>query len=408
MNGSLEDDFSDSKKRLNRTEAELEANRCIHCFDAPCIRACPTAIDIPTFIGRIAAQHPLGAAKTILESNVFGLSCAQACPTEVLCEGACVYVTLKKEPIQIGRLQRFAVESAYSEGANFFKAGEPTRKRVALVGAGPASLACAHELRVLGHETTIFEKTKTVGGLNTSGIAPYKMKSRVSLREIEKVLEIGGIEIRYEQELGRNLSIDSLVKEFDAVFLGIGLGADSTFPGVKPDSKRVRGAVEFIAELKLSSEGKMNWVRSLPSALVVGGGNTALDACRELKGLGIPNVVVSYRRGEGDMSGYRHEFLHAREEGVQFRFHTTPTQFEEKKDSVKVDRTGGPNETESFEAGIVLLAIGQKKQDSFFSAVENPKVFSGGDFANGGKEVVNAVAEGKRAARAIHERMKNG
>jgi glutamate synthase (NADPH/NADH) small chain len=414
----LETRFNDFKPALDPTEAFAEAQRCINCFGAPCISACPTGIDIPKFIRRIGSGHVKGAAKTILDSNIMGLSCAQSCPVEVLCEGACVYNDLDGKPISIGKLQRFAVEYAYAKDIEFYKPGKATGKRVALIGAGPASLACAHELRIAGHETVIFEKADVPGGLNTSGIAPYKMKADVSLREIERVLKMG-VKIEYGMELGRNLKLDDLAREYDAVFLGLGLGPDSRLEAQGANSPRVMGAVDFIAKLKTAAPSELAWMAKVKAALVVGGGNTALDACRELKGLRIPRVVVSYRRGDAEMSGYKHEFKWAKQEGVEFWFHTQVSKFEEGTGgALKVTFASGP----TLDADLVLLAIGQSKLETLLKGVAglafekgklvvdaktgrtgHQKIWAGGDLANGGMEVVNAVAEGKRAAKAMNE-----
>jgi glutamate synthase (NADPH/NADH) small chain len=437
---TLESDYQDFKAALTSSEVITEANRCLYCYDAPCIRACPTEINIPQFIGRIASSDGIGAAKTILDSNILGHSCANVCPTEVLCEGACVYQSLNHKPISIGKLQRFAVEQAYKFGVQFYTPGPSTGRRVALIGAGPASLACAHELRKKGHETVIFEKSSLPGGLNTFGIAPYKMKVGASLREIEMIASMG-IDFKYDQELGRNLHLTELMESFDSVFLGIGLGADS-FPNIsgieEPEVRpRVKGATNLIAEIKTAPLQSSGWLKTLKSVLVIGGGNTALDICRELKGLGIPQVLCCYRKAEGQMSGYAHELKAARIEGVEFQFHTLPiqigviTQDSGKPHALKVKliRTDHPLNVETqegltVEAGLVVLATGQAKLQTLLEqtpglefqegrlkvepetcATGNPKIYAGGDLTNGGKEVVNAVAEGKKAAWAIHKRL---
>ena len=412
---TLEVQFTDFKPALETSEAIEEAQRCINCYDAPCIKACPTGINIPQFINRIGNGHAKGAAKTILDSNILGLSCAQSCPVEVLCEGACVYHELNKKPIAIGKLQRFAVEYAYDNKIEFYKAGPATGKRVALIGAGPASLACAHELRKYGHEAIIYEKSDVVGGLNTTGIAPYKMKAQVSLREIEQVTRLG-VRIEYGKELGRNIDLKTLVKDHDAVFLGMGLGPDSRLDIPGAALARVYGAVDFIAKIKTAAASELEWLKKVQSALVIGGGNTALDACRELKWLKIPQVIVSYRKDEKSMSGYEHEYKWARQEGVDFKFHTTPTAIAPENDRLVATLNHG-NEKIDLVVDLVLFATGQSKLDKLLGGLtidsktgrtSDPKVFAGGDLANGGKEVVNAVAEGKRAALAIHEGFTHG
>jgi len=453
---TFEEFFQDFKPALTATEATTEANRCLYCYDAPCIRACPTEINIPQFIGRIGAGNAHGAAKTILDSNILGHSCASACPTEVLCEGACVYNQLNHKPILIGKLQRYAVEKSYQDRVQFYTPGPATGKRVALIGAGPASLACAHELRKQGHEAVIYEKTRLPGGLNTYGIAPYKMKAAVSLREIEQISALG-VEFKFDQELGRGLELTALLETYDIVFLGLGLGADSLPKIAGSDARQVRprfrGATELIAELKTAPQNRLEWLKAVETALVIGGGNTSLDACRELKGLGIPKVIGSYRRGEKEMSGYSHELKTARQEGVEFKFHTLPIQI-----TPLETETGSPPEflvrilktntafepqakeqasshthADSTEFGdvthltvqLVVVATGQSKLAGLLAEVPglkfekgrlltdpktgmtgNPKIFAGGDLTNGGKEVVNAVAEGKRAALAIDAQFK--
>lgn len=429
----LENHFEDSKPALTDDQAILEANRCINCFDPPCVKACPTQINIPQFISRIATTDTLGAAKTILDANILALSCASACPTEVLCEGACVYNHLNKTPIQIGKLQRFATEYAYKKNVNFYQAGPSSGKKIALIGAGPASLACAHELRKKGHSTTIFEKENIPGGLNTYGIAPYKIKSSISLYEIEQMSAIG-IEFIFGKAFGKEIFITDLLEQFDAIFFGIGLGPDTILPlkingSSQNVDKCILGAVEWIKKMKtnLVADHANLTTNEVQTALVVGGGNTALDACRELKALGITKVIVSYRRNRNEMSGYDHEFIQARQEGVEFWFQTTPIEVEltqERRASLKVKLACTDNAVQNLEldTDLILFATGQAKLQSLLSSIpqiqfENgklvvdpqtgqtghPKIFAGGDLVNGGKEVVNAVAEGKLAALGIDQ-----
>lgn len=435
----LEESFEDKKPLFSPREAVAEANRCLYCVDAPCIASCPTEIDIPEFIRQIQTSNMAGSAQTILASNILGMSCARVCPTEVLCESTCVYNEMDEKPIRIGRLQRYATEYAYREGLHFFEAGEPTARKVALLGAGPASLACAHELRRLGHETTIFESRARPGGLNTNGVAPYKMPAPDALREVAYVGAIGGIDIRYDTQVGRDVTLAELDDHFDAIFVGVGLGPDRWLADKQPELDGLWGAVHLIEALK-TREGF-----ALPEGTrrvaVIGGGNTALDVVREMRVLGVEDVVLVYRRDETAMSGYAHEWSEAKREGARGLWWTQPVEVfgDQKVEGLRCRKTrpatdddgrdvlevlGGTDFT--VECDMVVLAIGQSKLGELFEGVEgietqwgrlvvdsdtgatgNPRYFAGGDCANGGKEVVNAVAEGKRAARGIDTFLKS-
>jgi len=415
--------FDDFKGPLLPDQAVIEANRCLYCSDAPCITACPTSIDIPEFIRKISTGNIKGSAKTILDANIHGMSCARVCPVEVLCVGACVHNHQGVPPIQIGKLQRYATDIAYEQGWRFFEAGAATGKSVALVGAGPASLACAHELRRFGHACTIYEKRPVVGGLNTTGVAPYKMRADRSLDEVEWILGIGGIEVKTGALVGTSPSWEQLERDHDAVFLGFGLGVDSTMNLPGEEAAGIHGAVELIERMKL---GKVS-VSAVRNAVVVGGGNTALDAVRELLGLGARTVTLVYRGTEAAMSGYHHEWEAAKVEGARALWQAQPVQFlgKDRVEGVRCVRVDDDKRpiagTElDIEADLVVVAIGQAKLGELVSALpgvqvdkgrivvdENggcgrPKYWAGGDCANGGMEVVNASAEGKRAARAIH------
>ncbi len=415
--------FEDFKLPLARDGAIAEANRCLFCHDAPCIKACPTAIDIPQFIRKISTDNVHGSAKTIFESNILGMSCARVCPVEVLCVGACVYNDLEQPPIAIGRLQRYATDIAYERGWRFFEAGPDTGKRVALIGAGPASLAAAHELRRYGHACTIFEKRAVVGGLNTTGIAPYKLKADRSVSEVEWVLSIGGIEMKTGVTIGEHVTLAQLERDYDAVFIGVGLGSDSALGIAGETLAGVHGAVEWIERMKLETLDLSRITR----AVILGGGNTALDAARETRGLGIESVTMLYRGSKEVMSGYAHELEAALEEGVRIEWQTTATALSgdgrvQRLSCVRLDEHKHPRPNTDFtmDADLVLVAIGQAKLSAMFASVPgitfdrgrirvdaqgftgHTRYYAGGDCCNGGKEVVNAAAEGKSAAHAIH------
>jgi len=422
--------FEDFKAPYTHNQAIAEANRCLYCFDAPCIQACPTSIDIPKFIRRIANDNVKGSAKTIFDSNILGMSCARVCPVETLCVGDCVYNNMDMPAIQIGKLQRFATDAAFEKGWEFYEAGPDTGKKVVCVGGGPASLAAAHQLRRYGHQVTIIEKGTFLGGLNTTGIASYKMKADRSLSEVEWILSIGGIEIRSETSVPGSVSWSALADEFDAIFVGFGLGADSLLKLDGANAKGIEGAVAFIERMKLNEID----VSSIKHAVVIGGGNTALDAVRETKGLGIPNVTLAYRGGESQMSGYAHEWAEAKKEGVipswrsqpmGFRTHNghvTGVEFQRMDENKKAI----PGETLELPADLVLLAIGQGKLGELMNGVPGvtvewgkivteedgatgaPGIYAGGDCRNGGKEVVNAAAEGSAAGHGIHAFLQGG
>jgi glutamate synthase (NADPH/NADH) small chain len=407
-----ENAFADFKPAMDRKQAIAEAQRCLYCYDAPCIRACPTTINIPEFIRKIATDNVKGAARTILTSNVLGMSCSRVCPVEVLCAGDCVYNATGEPPIQIGRLQRYATDQALAKGWRFAQAGPDSGRTVALVGAGPASLACAHELRRFGHRCVVYEKNTVVGGLNATGVAPYKLRADAAEQEVEWLLGIGGIELRTGVEVGRDVSWDE-IGSADAVFLGLGLGPDRRLPG--SDLAGIEGAVAWIERMKLGTVD----LSGVTDAVVIGGGNTAVDCVRELKGLGVRRVILAYRGPESRMSGYFHEWKSARIDGVWARFESTPVGFVG-DGAVSAVRLATPDGVVAdLPAQLVLLAIGQAKLGdtlvklgidvcdgvpvlSADGATSRPGWYAGGDLANGGKEVVNAVAEGRDAARAIH------
>ncbi|HHL3491446.1 TPA: NAD(P)-dependent oxidoreductase [Legionella pneumophila] len=421
--------FTDYKKAYSHEQALIEADRCLFCTDAPCIKACPTHIDIPQFIRKIATNNIRGSAKTIFESNILGMSCARVCPVEESCVGACVYNKMKIPPIQIGKLQRYSTDQAFEQDWHFFSAGKDSGKHVALIGSGPASIACAHELRCYGHRVTIYEKKNYVGGLNTAGIAPYKMHASRSLDEINWILKIGGIDIKTKVSVGEDISIEDLESKYDALFFGIGLGEDTSLNLPGENLSGIYGAVSWIERMKLSQIS----IQGIKRCVVIGGGNTAIDAVREALGLGIPHVSLIYRGSQKQMRGYAHEYQAAQLEGAYAEWEVMPLLFvgKDKVEQVKcirTDQTKSPIPGTEFmlDADLVLIAIGQLKLIQLLAKLKGitldkgrivtdnrgftgrKGIFAGGDCCNGGKEVVNAVAEGKTAAAAIHDYLTQG
>lgn len=424
--------FAEIKPPLRAQEAVVEAHRCLFCFDAPCIMACPTGIDVPAFIKKIAHGNPAGAAQTILTANILGASCARVCPTQVLCEGACVLEDRDEQPIQIGRLQRYATDFVTERGLRVLPAPTAPRsgRKVAVIGAGPAGLGCAAELARLGHAVTIFEQQSQPGGLNTYGIAYYKMKPRVSLEEVELVRSLG-VKVRCGVAVGRDVAVADLEREFDALFIGVGLGAAARLGVPGEDLPEVRDALEFIAELRMHP---LETVAVGRRVAVIGCGNTAIDAVTQAKRLGAEHSFIVYRRGEADMSAYDFEYEHAKHDGAHFLFHAAPVEIvatDGHVSGLRLARTrlnGGrvelvPGSEWTEPCDLVLKAVGQEKQVAFLRqafpglAVDSrgviardpitgqtgvPHLFAGGDCANGGREVVNAVGEGKKAAHGIH------
>ncbi|HKY60969.1 MAG TPA: FAD-dependent oxidoreductase [Gemmatimonadota bacterium] len=421
--------FPDHRPPLTQAQARAEAGRCLFCHDAPCVHACPTAIDIPLFIKQIHDRNELGAARTILEANAFGYSCARVCPVEVLCVGACVYNAKGEPPIMIGRLQRFATDPVIEGGVPIFAPGEPTGRAVACVGGGPASIACAHELVRLGHRAVILEARSYRGGLNTDGVAPYKMKADASLAEVDWLTAIG-IEWRDGVVVGKDVTWKTLEAEFDAIFLGLGLGSDTPLGLPGENLEGVWGATRLIAAIKTGREAPPDPDR-VRAAVVIGGGNTAIDAARELAGLGVSDVRIVYRRSADRMTAYRHEREHAIQEGVRFEHSVQPLAFEGngRLEAVRLtavdDRLRPVGEPFRLPADLVALAIGQARLEELLGGIpglafedgrivvdpitgrtSNPRYWAGGDLANGGAEVVNAAAEGKRAAHGIDARLR--
>ncbi len=416
----IAENFADIAPQLSPHEAAVAADRCYFCFDAPCVTACPTEIDIPLFIRQIAAGAPVAAATTIFEQNILGGMCARVCPTETLCEGACVREAAEGKPVEIGRLQRFATDALMAREGHPFVRAAPTGKRVAVVGAGPAGLACAHRLAMLGHAVILYDAQEKPGGLNEFGIAAYKTVEGFAQAEVAWLLGIGGIETRYGARLGDGLTLDGLLDAHDAVFLGIGLGGVAALL----EDAAIRPAVEFIAELRQAAD-----LRELPvgrRVVVVGGGMTAIDAAVQAKLLGAEEVTIVYRRDRARMAASRHEQEHAASAGVRLVFNAAPVRVE----GADADRRmvfgyteDGPDglretgETFALPFDQAFAAIGQRLDGAPEGlALQGGKirvdaggrttregVWAGGDCASGGDDLtVTAVAEGRDAAMDIH------
>lgn len=444
----LEGQFTRQKPILDDVQARAEASRCLFCYDAPCMKACPASIDVGRFIWNIHTENWRGAARAILQKNVFGLSCAMVCPVPDQCEGACVLNHAGQPPVAIAQLQRYATEKLYEEGESLFDHAEASQKKVALVGAGPSSLACAHELTLKGHECVVFERRTMPGGLGTYAMAPYKITTEEVLDEV-KWIERVGFEVQCGVSVGEDVTFESLVEDYDALYLGVGLGADTTLPVPERDEDPagVIGALELIGGIKTAPAEEMREkLAGVRDAVIIGGGSTAMDMAHELRDLGIANVAVVYRRAEAQMPSYAHERAAARKAGVIIRHLLAPidylTDASGKVAGLKLNRCelGEPDESgrpsvqviegaeELMAAQLVVLAIGQEKPREIigeFTGVEfgkngcilvrdesgrtnHPKIFAGGDCVNGGRELVHAAAAGRRAAMAIDELLSRG
>jgi glutamate synthase (NADPH/NADH) small chain len=419
--------FRDLHEAFDPNEARIAAERCLFCHDAPCVTACPTSIDIPLFIRQIATGQAVPAAKTILDSNIMGAMCARVCPTENLCEGACVRQTYENDPVEIGRLQRFATDSAFAAGRQFYKAGAPTGRKVAVVGAGPAGLSCAHALARAGHSVTVFEAREKGGGLNEYGIAAYKANDAIAQRELDYILAVGGIELELGQRLGRDIALADLRRDFDAVFLGMGLG-DVNDLGLAQNVAGIRDAVDFIAELRQAAD--KSTVPVGRNVVVIGGGMTAIDAATQAKLLGAETVTIVYRRGPEAMGASEYERSVAQTRGVLIRHALMPVEAGVGADgavssltfeytTIRDGKLVGTGEMATLPCDQVLVAIGQSLLADDLAgsglamakgriavdaarATSLPGVFAGGDCVAGGEDLtVVAVEDGKVAARAI-------
>lgn len=421
---TISENFQDLHPPLAPHEAAVAADRCYFCYDAPCTIACPTDIDVPLFIRQIQTGHPEAAARTIFDQNILGGMCARVCPTETLCEEACVRQVAEEKPVEIGRLQRYATDTLMARGEHPFSRADATGKSVAVVGAGPAGLSCAHRLAMLGHDVVIYEAREKSGGLNEFGIAAYKSTDDFAEAEVDWLLKIGGITIETGAALGANLTLDDLKQKHDAVFLSIGLGGVNALRAEGADLKGVTDAVDFIADLRQSSN-----LASLPvgrNVVVIGGGMTAIDAAVQAKLLGAQNVTIAYRRGRDAMGASRYEQDLATSKGVTILTNVQPVKLNgvETVSAIELEYTlsdGGDlvstGETVRLAADQVFRAIGQKLVlDSDGLTITDGKIavkeagrtsidgiWAGGDCASGGDDLtVTAVAEGRDAAMDIH------
>lgn len=416
--------FSDLYPCFDDHEARVAADRCYFCYDAPCVTACPTAIDIPLFIRQIQAGQPGAAARTIFDQNIMGAMCARVCPTETLCEGACVREIAEGQPVEIGRLQRYATDTLMERNEHPFTRAAPTGKHVAVVGAGPAGLACAHRLALKGHDVTVFDARPKPGGLNEYGIAAYKAAGGIAQAEVDWLLGIGGIRIETGRALGVEVTLEALRRDYDAVFLGMGLAGVNALRAPGEDKEGVRDAVDFIAELRQTAD-----LSTLPigrHVVVIGGGMTAVDAAVQSRLLGAEHVSMVYRRHRGAMGASDYELDHAQKEGVKIITNAMPLSVHGNGAVREVEfayTRNGPTgleptgETFRVRADQLFKAIGQRLEGAPDAltleggkiAVDAqgrtslPGVWAGGDCAAGGEDLtVTATAQGRDAAEDIH------
>ncbi|HEV8034230.1 NAD(P)-dependent oxidoreductase [Yoonia sp.] len=419
----LGENFGDLHAPFTPHEAAVAADRCYFCHDAPCVTACPTDIDIPLFIRQISTGTPEAAGKTIFDQNILGGMCARVCPTEDLCEQACVREMAEGKPVEIGRLQRHATDTLMAKQRHPYDRAPETGKKVAVVGAGPAGLACAHRLAMHGHDVTVYDAEAKAGGLNEFGIAAYKSTDDFAAREVDWLLGIGGITVQTGVRLGEGISLGGLTESYDAVFLGVGLGGVNALGSAGEDKDGVRNAVDFIKELRQASD-----LAALPvgrDVVVIGGGMTAVDAAVQSKLLGAQNVTIAYRRGREAMSASTYEQDLAASKGVRLMFNAQPVAIhgngavrEIELEYTTDDGSGlkGTGETVRLPADQVFKAIGQTLTTDGGLALAGRKiavtgagrtskagVWAGGDCATGGDDLtVTAVAEGRDAAMDIH------
>ncbi|RXS93923.1 NAD(P)-dependent oxidoreductase [Silvibacterium dinghuense] len=418
---AIRERFGELHPPLAPQAAVVEANRCLNCFDAPCTAACPTHIDVPRFIKKIATGNLDGSARTILDANVLGASCARVCPVEVLCEGACVMHGVHEKPIEIARLQRHAMDRFHARGGQLAKKHDVRPGRVACIGAGPASLACAAELAQQGFSVTVLDRNPLPGGLNSYGVAEYKLSAKASLEEIALIAALG-VEFRPGVDVDA-AALEALEAEYDLIFLGVGLGAAHALAIPGGDHPAVVDALRFIADYKTAKVTRVGG-----RVVVIGAGNTAMDAAIAARRLGAEEVSILYRRGPESMSAFAFEYEHAKQEGVRFLWQTAPVRvvaedaLVEYIQCTQVDEQLRPVAGSEFDLAcdLIVPAIGQSPLLKLLGALpglvldggrvvieqatgetSHLKYFAGGDCVNGGREVVDAVADGKRAAQAM-------
>ena len=428
-NEALAKNFADLHMPLEPHEVRVAADRCYFCYDAPCVTACPTDIDIPLFIRQISTGTPEAAAKTIFDMNILGGMCARVCPTEELCEQACVREASEGKPVEIGRLQRHATDNLMAQQIHPFSRAAPTGKTVVVVGAGPAGLSCAHRLAMQGIDVTIYDARPKAGGLNEYGIAAYKSTNDFAAKEVDWLLSIGGITIENNKKLGVDMTVDGLSSDFDAVFLSVGLGGVNAVSIPSEDDACISDAVGFIETLRQASD-----LASIPigrNVVVIGGGMTAVDAAVQSKLIGAEQVTIAYRRGREAMSASRYEQDLAASNGVKLLFNVQPFKLESTGTSTalvleytvtKDGRLTGTGETVRIAADQVFSAIGQTLVTDGGLALDGRKisvtgagrtsrdgVWAGGDCASGGDDLtVTAVAEGRDAAMDIYATLMGG
>lgn len=419
--------FSQIKPLMNSTEAFYESSRCLFCFDAPCVNACPTGIDIPLFIRQINSGNSIGSAKTIYDSNWLGNACGKVCPTEVLCEGACVYNHQNVKPIEIGRLQNFATNQAIDQNKKLYEKKPFNGKKVAVIGAGPAGISCACELCLHGFKVDIYEAKSRPSGLTVYGVAPYKITDQDALKEMKYLQEQFDFTIKYNSPVCTKKDLANLETQYDVIFIGIGLGSTSVLKIKGENLKNCIGAVEFIEELRT----KRHKVKAGKKVVVLGGGNTAMDAASESCRMGAETVTLTYRRSKEEMGAYEFEYDLAKSVGAKGLFNVSPVEIigNGKVEGIKFIKTESKNgklkeiKGSEFvvECDMVIKSTGQSKQLQLLNLIDelkldekgkikvnpknyqtsNPKYFAGGDAVNGGAEVVNGAYEGKKAALGI-------